>query len=129
MTNMVKFVGQKAQLITVGERIQGHEVVDYQDSYRVRSGDEQIVDAPKGSKCIGSHALKGGQLVFDLGPKSRGIGNSYACARHYNALPTFELVKHRLERDPLIVSGILRDVDTGDILFAKPSDLDTSEVK
>lgn len=106
----------------------GDETVGYKEeilhfSLLVRTGEEQIVNAPPKAMCVwqggSGHPIKAGVLVYDLGPKTRGIGNSYFCPKHIGLLPLLSDVIERYRRNVRVPEVTITNTYNREILLNK----------
>ena len=113
----VQFVGIKAQTINKeGGRERRYDVVGFEEvtyiaSFKVKTGDEELVDPPNGTRCqdFFTHTLKRGERAYYLGK----------CQKQYRSLLTLERLEGFLDNSKELVRGVLVDSSTREVIYRK----------
>jgi hypothetical protein len=70
---------------------QGYEWVPLNVRVLCREGNEESIQAPKGSKCIRAHVIKAGEKAYALSERH------FVCEKHLPLVPTLDLVRKKYD--------------------------------
>jgi len=113
--------GEHEPGIGPGDEVVGHEMIDFNNTCTIRTGDEPTIQAPRGARCGGithSHNVKTGSPMRDMGPKDKGMGNALMCPQHYGNLQTLDSLL-LVYQQSFYGTVQITNPETGEILFNK----------